>query len=147
MILLLAACAIGTLANDGTDTTSDACTEIGCIDGFVISLVNSDWDDGRYEFLIDVDGAVVTCEYTIPLGTSDQGGCDSSGVLIGTGSDHSFYEIFLTTTTATAITVTIQIDGTLLTEASFTPDYQQVYPNGEECPPVCTYDGEALVVD
>ncbi len=147
MLFLLAACAIGTLAHTDTGNPTGACTEIGCVDGFVISLVSSTWNEGSYEFQIQVDDALTTCNYTIPLGTSDQGGCDADDVLMGLGGDDSFYEIDVTSTTASSVTVTIMLDGAQLDQETFTPDYQQLQPNGEGCPPVCTYDGESMIVD
>lgn len=151
ILLPVAGCAIGTLANDDDTSTGggDGCTGYECVDGFVIGLVRDEWDEGDYVFEIDVDSSVTTCEYTLPMANSYDGGCDDESVLIGTSSGDAgaFYEIVVSSTTATAIEVTITLDGHDLANETFTPDYELVQPNGVGCDPVCTYDEEAMVVD
>ncbi len=150
---LLAGCAIGTLKEDDPlDTASGGCTGFECTDGFLVSLVRPEWEQGTWTLVVDIaDDAgsrTVTCSYAVPFGNSYEGGCDADEVLVGTsgsGADSAFYQVLLATTSATEVTLSFSRDGLPVDAETFEPDYQVEQPNGPACEPTCL-SAEAVMV-
>ncbi|WP_438020557.1 hypothetical protein WMF18_16425 [Sorangium sp. So ce315] len=144
------------------------CTEIGCDDGFSITTATADkrWAPGEYALNLSVDGEEVSCAYTW-TNTPQAGG---GGVFVQCSptvavsidpvtrctvtSDRDsvsqsctpipgqFTQRITVQGTPARVDVAVQRDGAVVGERSFTPAYQSLYPNGEDCGPVCRQDAQ-----
>ncbi|UQA62862.1 hypothetical protein [Polyangium aurulentum] len=132
------------------------CTEIGCLNGLSVDLQSAGgWKPGKYRFEFDFDGTATTCEATLPLRACDAGPsvtCSPNGaVTIGESGcalppeQHGFSG-FNVEGMPRSVKVRITRDGATLAEATSTPSYRKVQPNGEGCPPVCQQGHEAVRV-
>ena len=110
-----------------------ACTLIGCDDGLFATLRHDGLPDGNYQIqLIDADTDTLAfgCDFGVVNGQVEDADCLVSqrpgalDVILPLGVDNAQIDVLL--------------DGTLVASHTEAPDYQQLYPNGEECGPVCT---------
>lgn len=122
-----------------------ACTEIGCADGLVISLSpNAGWAPGQYRFTIVTDGETTVCEGALPLPPCEQPAlrCTGNAAIIGESgcaiepAAHGFSDIQIASKPQ-SVTLTIERDGQTIANQTLTPAYQRSQPNGPGCPPVC----------
>lgn len=144
--LLLSACVIDLRDQTPRDTGGLVCTEIGCTDGFEIAFTAT--DPGLWIFDLSLDGDDVRCTATLPFRDGAESGCDDDRVtlfLSGTALDDAEHAIagLLISTTPETVELTIRHDDTDRGH-TFTPEYEEVQPNGEGCPPVCHQDGADL---
>jgi len=127
-----------------------ACTQIGCVNGFRISLdPGSDMAAGAYRFEVDIDGALTTCEGNLPLAACEAGPsitCSSDAVSIGESgcamepASQGFGEVlFANPRNPKAVKLTVSRDGEVIGAGEFTPEYERVQPNGPDCEPTCEY--------
>lgn len=100
------------------------CTQIGCSDGL----------------RVEIDGSVET-PVTVTVTTST--GETQSRIAQCSGSERCgvFFEDF----TPDEVTVTWEAAGET-GESTFTPTYEAVHPNGEDCPPECMIGTIDLVI-
>jgi hypothetical protein len=128
---------------DGDDSPrSDACTEIGCIEGLSVSFDPPLMGKGTYTFDVTVDGTLHSCAATIPLeGSSTVCGTGNvvSIFLSGTELDPSQQSLPGLHVEGTPKSVQIQVhrDKSVVADADLSPEYQIVQPNGPDCPPTC----------
>ncbi len=124
------------------------CTQIGCLDGFRIALEPAGgMPAGAYTFAVEIDGALTTCEGSLPLAACEAGPsvtCSSDAVAIGESgcamdpASQSFSDvIFQAPNNPEAVKLTISRDGAVIGEGEFSPEYRRVQPNGPECAPTC----------
>ena len=123
------------------------CTQIGCMDGLRIALEPSaGMPAGAYVFEVELDGAVTTCEGSLPLKACEAGPsvkCSTEAVLIEESgcamapAGQSFSGIILDRQHPERVKLTIRRDGEAVGEADFSPDYVRTEPNGPGCPPIC----------
>ena len=136
LLALLLAC------TDGNDSIGGACTEIGCIDGLTVDFAPPLMGKGTYTFDVTVDGTAYSCDATIPLEGSSTV-CGTGGVvsifLSGTELDPSKQQLPGLHVEGTPKSVQIQVhrDKALVADADLSPKYQEVQPNGPDCPPTC----------
>ncbi len=133
---------------------AQACTNIGCINGFHVALQSDAWPAGAYRVRVTADDKTVTCEGNLPLKACDQGNslkCDGAGVLIGESGcalpaeQHSLSDLHLEGTPK-QVRVSVEYNGIAIAQADFTPDYQVTRPNGPNCEPECTQASATLRV-
>ena len=121
---------------------SDACTEMGCIDGLTVNFAPALMGKGTYTFDVTVDGTAYACDATIPLEGSSTV-CGTGGVvsifLSGTELDPSKQSLPGVHVEGAPKSVQIQVhrDKALVADADLSPKYQEVQPNGPDCPPTC----------
>ena len=120
------------------------CTEIGCVNGYQITLSSaSPWKAGKYTVEVVSDGVTTTCTATLPLTSTSTAECTGAGVQIGlSGSmlpaeQQSLSDILLASTPR-AVKITVSRDGAQLVTKDFTPKYKTSQPNGPDCEPTCT---------
>jgi len=137
LFALFLACTDGDDSNGG-----DACTEMGCIDGLTVSFEPALMGKGTYTFDVTVDGTAYSCDAAIPLEGSSTV-CGTGGVvsifLSGTELDPSEQSLPGLHVEGTPKSVQIQVhrDKALVADADLSPKYQEVQPNGPDCPPTC----------
>ena len=137
LFALLLAC------TDSDDSNhSGSCTEIGCIDGLTVNFEPALMGKGTYTFDVTVDGTAYSCDATIPLEGSSTV-CGKGNVvsifLSGTELDPSQQSLPGLHVEGTPKSVQIQVhrDKALAADADLSPTYQEVQPNGPDCPPTC----------
>ena len=128
------------------------CTEIGCVDGFDLPFSPALSTQGAYTITVVADGATITCSGTLPLPSDGSFPCDADDVGVGTSGSalsedqHEVTSLFFTSS-PTEVSVSIDRDGSTVAEGDFSPTYEISQPNGEDCPPTCSYANETLQVD
>lgn len=117
-------------AGTGGAAGAMACTEIGCEDGFTLSLkaANADFTAGEYTVTADIGGAMESC--TISIGSMVDSTCNALFIM-------SNQIDILYGGTPASVGVVITRDGTEVHNQTYTPQYMEVQPNGEGCPPIC----------
>ena len=137
LLALLLAC-----TDNGDSDRSDACTEMGCIDGLSVTFDPPLAGKGTYTFDVTVDGTAYSCDATIPLEGSSTV-CGTGGVvsifLSGTELDPGQQSLPGLHVEGTPKSVQIQVhrDKALVADADLSPKYQVVQPNGPDCEPTC----------
>lgn len=127
-----------------------SCTEAGCISGVVITASSAGpLPDGEYEVALLLDGEAHSCTGTHPRISEQTVRCepDAHGVtlylsergpvVVPPGTMPSGLYIEIIDRTPRSIQLEITHDGKLVAAESFTPEYTEFAPNGEECGPVC----------
>jgi hypothetical protein len=123
----------------------EACTEIGCTDGFTIRFSpSSSWKAGTYRFTVKHDDQTTICEGSIPLKPCGSASltCDSDKILIGESgcalpeAQHGFSEIS-SMHTFQKVDVKVERDGAEIANKDYTLTYKTVQPNGPQCEPTC----------
>lgn len=117
------------------------CTEIGCADGADVAFTYR--EPGRYEVVVVLDGATVTCRTSLPLPKDGSDGCDTQDVVLTrSGSmlpvdQQSVGPLTVKRTTAKSLTVTVTRDGNALASKTFAPIpwVTRPGPNGPGCEP------------
>jgi len=137
------------------DQGGAACTEIGCGDAFVCAITQSAGqatEGGVYEisYLVPGEGEeIVTCDTS----NARYQGCESTSGDVG-GSGNELGQIVFHVYPAWGeappdeLTLEVRSGGALLGEETFSPDWNEFYPNGEECDEYPCYqaDEEAMIV-
>lgn len=142
----------------GPGCVEKSCTEIGCVNGVTLDLTPAGgWKPGTYRFEIDIDGAVTTCEGSLPLApctsgpqvTCTPGGnrvrITESGCALPAGQ-HQFSQIHLSDESAKSVAVKVSRNGTELVQKTFAPKYLTSQPNGPGCPGICTEYANVLEI-
>lgn len=135
---------VGLLAAVGCDKaeTADACTEIGCEDGFALEIQRVGWEEGSYTLQITADGRQTSCSVTIPLPT-EGGACDRPGYLFETSgseldvSEQAITGLFVAGADYASLTTILSLDGVELASETWTPTFEELQPNGPDCEPTC----------
>lgn len=108
----------------------------------------SDWLPGNYEFVVDADGAVTTCQGS--LGATPCMGLTrlpctpaNDNVLVEDAGcflperRRAFSMISARGAAFKRVAITVRRDGRELVRKTLTPSYITVEPNGHECGPTC----------
>jgi hypothetical protein len=131
-----------------------ACTEIGCVDGFLLRVMpRSNWPEGAYRFVFDSDGHTVRCAGSLPLEPCGEASitCDGAGVRISESgcalpaSDQSFSDISFDGYPS-AVKADLFLNDASIAHADYQPSYQVGQPNGPGCPPICCSASADLTV-
>jgi hypothetical protein len=131
-----------------------ACTEIGCVGGFVLRVLPpSSWPQGAYRFVFGIDGHTVTCAGSLPLKSCGEASitCDGAGVHISESgcalpaSAQSFSDIRFDDYPG-AVSVDVLLSDVSIAHADYQPPYQVGQPNGPGCPPICCSASADLTV-
>lgn len=121
---------------------SIGCTEIGCEDGFTLTLEagNGTFTPGEYTINTDIDGVTDTCAITI--GAMVDSTCNA---LINLQSMPNQIDI-LFGGTPMSVGVVVSLDGMEIHNETYTPMYMEVQPNGPGCPPICQEAGAVVTL-
>jgi len=130
-----------------TEDTGEACTESDCVNnGYATFWLGDHYDawqdeqDAEYTFTLTWDAGAASCT-SVVSGTPS---CDSELISLersgnGMGDDAwDAIDAVLLSEFPGATQLTIERDGAIVVEQSFTVEAEVWYPNGEECPPECT---------
>ena len=120
------------------------CTEIGCANGYTLFLEapGTAFTAGNYSVTVTFDGeladdcTVLISDNDVECGTTPcilQNTCDTVD-----GVDNQLKELQITTAKwegalPSTVVLSLARDGQGLAERTFEPDYEETYPNGEEC--------------
>src|SRR5262245_33666784 len=140
VLLAFTGCFFG---SSGDDDEPMACTAMGCEDGFTIQF--SARQPGAYTFDIAADATVISCTAVLPLPPCGTPATQCSNALVFIGesgcalsdADQSLENLTFMDVHPETVTVTVHRDGAEIASQTFTPAYQRVAPNGEECGPIC----------
>ena len=112
------------------------CTEIGCADGWSLTLVEAGGGPPAHTLEGAVDGVSFVCP-AVSLDTRHVT-CGASITLeLVDPATGRFEEILVVRDTPKAVTVTVRHSGGGESEETFEPDYVTSQPNGPECSPTC----------
>jgi len=131
-----------------------ACTEIGCMDGWSLTLREADGSAPTHTVELNVDGTRVvcpavsleartaSCSDSVGLQLVDEVMCeehvssngDRSQVCTPTGR---FEEMVLVNGRPAEVVVALRDDGALTDQRTFEPRYEAAQPNGPDCGPIC----------
>lgn len=131
--------------------TDDACTEIGCEDGFYLEIQRLGWDEGSYELQVTADGRQTSCTVTIPV-PNEGGACDRPGYRLETSgaevdpAEQAITGLFVPDSDYSSVTTILLLDGAVLAEDTWTPAFEELQPNGPDCEPVCMADDNTWTV-
>jgi hypothetical protein len=144
---------------DITIDEPNGCTLLGCEDGITIQLAapKRAWPAGTYQFRLDLDGEVVTCDGAVPLaacvdGDTDAARCPTNDHWAHVTSDCEHRDRFATIRIgkpAKTIEVEISQQGRVAGFANYKPTYTVSHPNGPdpECGSCTSAEDETLRLD
>jgi len=134
---------------------SQVCTQRGCRDNFSLRIEQEDGPFPDWRLELDVDGQAITCPVPEPLESAFTASesCGDSVEISAITRSHCFevepndmpceyrdaYFVELTFYYAPR-TVRVRVfdsEDNELGERTFTPEYEALYPNGEDCGPEC----------
>ena len=111
---------------------------------------------GAYRFEVEIDGALTTCEGSLPLAACEAGPsvtCSSEAVAVGESgcamepASQGFSEVFFRDPQhPKAVKLTVSRDGEVIGAGEYAPEYERVQPNGPECEPTCDYAAATLAL-
>lgn len=158
----LSAASLLLLAGAACDGLGQECTEIGCTDGVMFDVLPEDghWEDGEYTLEVRLDDATYTCEFSLPEAFPTAGLLTSipcggltvelaqrrtcSEVRGGTSSSQGCealpdqYDLLLSSYgTPAESRITLERDDEPVLSDERTLDYDETFPNGEDCDPGC----------
>lgn len=136
-----------------TACESKVCTLKGCGDQLDVTFASPIAESGSYSIIVDADELTTECQVTL----GPPGGLGGAGGL-GGGSSKSALDAECSGSLGLSVEVlgTVRIEGlkiggvwenvrvrleagdARLLDDSFEPNYVKQYPNGEQCPPVCS---------
>jgi len=137
------------MLDSGADASA-ACGSEECTDELVVEVIRSDNDaflTGCYRFAFE--DATGLYEIECYLAYAESGfECTLGDIdVITVMSDLAGTRIWLTALGAPEIVaVSVEYNGLLLGQREMMPSYEEVYPNGYECPPVCYAAEESMAV-
>jgi hypothetical protein len=132
----------------------ESCTEIGCMDGWSLTVREADGSVPAHTVELDIDGAHIacpavsldarfaTCADLVTIQLVDEVVCeertssngDRSQVCTPTGR---FEQMVSVNATPTEVVVMLREGDTVTDERSFEPRYETTQPNGPDCGPTC----------
>ncbi len=128
------------------------CTLIGCDSGFEVDITREDGEpfgEGIYEIIFTFGDGTEQIQ-TCTIASDDLGlHLECSYYDWGNHDDDGEYETLVAGVTSTPNTVTVQVelDGEVLGEHQFEPEYEAHYPNGTECGSPCFNASGKMEVD
>lgn len=137
----------------GSAAAEPACTQIGCQSGLQLEVApDYPWQAGAYVFEFNLDGVRAVCRGALPLPPCEQTGltCDNAAIMVMQSGcalppeSHGFGTVMIGGAPAT-VQVTITRNGAQLVNKNFTPEYQDAYPNGQQCGPACRQANAVLL--
>jgi len=155
--------ALVVLAGAATACGDDACTTIGCVDEFALTIrhadgrppseaveVSDDMDDVVCP-VVSLDQPYASCSETISINLMEELSCTRYGS--GGGSDGQTcvstgrYELLVVVQGKPAnVAVTLHDGDTIVAEKTFEPAYKAAQPNGPGCGPTCQQATELWAV-
>lgn len=134
----------------GCGESVQTCTNAGCFSGVTITTGSAGLlPEGEYRVAVLLDGVAHSCTSPIPWLSDFTMRCepDAAGVTLSFGEWRPTFippgtmprglAIEITNRTPQRIELEITRDGNVVAAESFTPEYTEFAPNGEECGPVC----------
>lgn len=118
-----------------------ACTQMWCMEGYMLNLEAASWPEGYYNFKIIADENVYSCEGNLPLRSCGMPSvvCSDKAVQIGESGcampaeTHSFNSVMLTKIPDNIVVSVSGPTGSFTHEGKV--DKKCGYPNGEGCDP------------
>lgn len=133
------------------------CTDVGCGEGltFQVKKTSVDWEPGHYVFTLDADGKSNTCTADFPLMADpictagmllDASGDTPGSSSASAGPTTRVVKRLITSFSPAKATFSVSRDGTQIASYTYTPAYNEQFPNGESCGPTCKVAEEVLTV-
>jgi len=132
-------------SNEPAGVPAHACTEMGCINGYTVSLEpTAHWPAGKYQFDFEVDGKKGSCSGSLPLPACGQNALSCTGAapaIAESGcalppAEHGFADLRFDGS-AQKVNIKVMRNGKQLAKRDFQPAYKKVQPNGPDCEPIC----------
>ena len=133
-----------TAMNLGCGDDGPSCTEIGCVNSYTLILEapGTAFAAGNYNFTVTFDGAIV--DDCVVLISDNDAECGTAPCILQNtcetvdGVDNQLKELQVTNLNVegelpSTVVLSLARDGVGLAERTFTPQYEESYPNGEEC--------------
>jgi hypothetical protein len=135
-----------------TGCTSKVCTLIGCGTSLEVHFTGATDKPGRYQIEVVADGAISSCQFTLPQECHAQPTCTPAGpgwllnkASCAPGEERRTIDGFTFHTGApTRVEVVVRRDDTVVGTTSTEPVYKESRPNGPDCSPVC-HQGDMTV--
>ncbi|MCP4677543.1 MAG: hypothetical protein GY854_18925 [Deltaproteobacteria bacterium] len=132
---------------DGDDHDKMNCTAAGCLDEITIEISDAinGFSDGEYEFTVIADGlGEITMNCTLDVGVFDKG-CSWAVDLDDTSLVVKTYTGWGWLKDTDTVSVQVRLDGQLLVDEDFVPNYDIYYPNGKECDESPCYSAREII--
>ncbi len=139
--IILGACVPGTPHSSSGSGGGRACTEIGCVDAFTLTLRTSDGSApvGDHTIDLQVDKLSLLCTFSILGIPSDTTVRCSPRVTVHLSSTIAgrFVEQVSVMGSPAAVRIIQRLGDVVLLDRSFSPAYRKTQPNGPGCDPIC----------
>jgi hypothetical protein len=126
------------------DSTDGECGMLSCDDELQISLValGGVFTGGDYDVAVSVDDDVTSCGFVLSGDSSDCGGDPPCVLVNDCAADFGFavrphFVLLRVQPAADVVQIGIARDEASLLEETLAPDYQDYWPNGSDCAPMC----------
>ncbi len=145
----------GATPRDEQDTSSDsgACGMTSCTDQLLVSLVAEGQvlAGGAYAIGWSNDGVDDDCSFVIEGDAAACGGDPPCASANDCDADFGFssapqFVVLEIMAAPEMFEITVLRDGDVVLETGFSPQYEDFYPNGSECPPVCAQSAAELAL-
>ena len=154
--LFLAAAGPCDFLGEPTDNETDgavACTEMGCQDQLTVEVVRADnlgFMSGLYTFEVEVPEAQLSYWIECAAGYGDGGlDCDAGDLaVLGARLDSTGSTLWVDCAMAPVqALVRVSYNGLPIGERAIAPVYEEVFPNGPDCPPACWQGTATMAVE
>lgn len=138
---------------EGEATSSDACSMLGCDDELQISLVAlaGVFDGGEYSVATEVDGVTESCNFTLSGESDACFGDPPCAVANDCDAEFGFavmphFVLLHVPGAGEVVRLGVARDSSTLVDLTFAPEYDDYWPNGSDCPPMCKVASAAVDV-
>ena len=111
------------------------CTEEGCTDGLVVAFRDPPLIEDEITIHVTADDVLLTCSRGPAVPKTD---CDEAGLWLQEDTGR-VDEVIVAGQHPVQVSVRLVVGGTQVVDATVTPTYATVAPNGPDCPPTCEY--------
>jgi hypothetical protein len=140
-----AACSEPAVDSAAHEVTSDGeCSEIGCDDELLVSLVAlaGVFDGGEYTVAAKIDGFTESCRFSLTGEANDCGGDPPCVLENDCDAEFGFavtphFVLLRVRPVGEIVQLGIARDTSTLVDVTLVPEYDEYWPNGSDCEPVC----------
>lgn len=125
-------------------TTAAECGELGCNDELLVSLValGGVFEGGRYTVAAKIDGLTESCGFAVSGEASDCAGDPPCALDNDCDAEFGFtvlphFVLLRVRPAADLVQLGIARDTSTLVDITLAPEYDDYWPNGSDCEPVC----------
>jgi hypothetical protein len=129
---------------EGEATTDGECGTLACDDELQISLVAQGgvFEGGEYTVATDVDGVVASCGFSMSGEASDCFGDPPCAVANDCEAEFGFavmphFVLLHVPGAGEVVRLGVARDTSTLVDVTLVPEYEDYWPNGSDCPPMC----------